>query len=220
MRVSFKIAIVVIVVVAAVALLGLGYIQYRSLEERVLIAEETASTTQQELVGYSKYTDYIAKGKQTLQGDTKLITAKLNQESKWIEHVDKKVLFFKTSGTVIMNLAAEYNFGFDLSPGKYDVVPTKTGLEIRVGKPIPVARTSVQLVSWDIASRSLLIDEQKAALDLITRIQPAFDEQAKVLAQSEPVRALCEKKLIEHLSSFLGKQPGVKFVPQITVAYR
>jgi len=36
----------------------------------------------------------------------------------------------------------------------------------------------------------------------------------------EPIRAVCEKKLVEFLRDFLGKQPGVKYVPAITVVYK
>jgi len=40
------------------------------------------------------------------------------------------------------------------------------------------------------------------------------------MAQEEPIRALCEKKLVDFLRDFIGKQPGVKQVPAITVVYK
>ena len=40
------------------------------------------------------------------------------------------------------------------------------------------------------------------------------------MAQDEVIVALCEKSLVASLRDFLGKQPGVKHVPAITVAYR
>lgn len=37
------------------------------------------------------------------------------------------------------------------------------------------------------------------------------------MTEEEAIRAACEKKLVEFLRDVLGKQPGVKHVPAITV---
>ena len=217
---ALKAVIAAVGIALAVAIANIGFENYRTLQDRVVTVEAQLTTTREELLGYSKYTDYIAKGKQSLQGDAHLLTTTLNENVKWVEHIERKVLFFKSTGTVLLNLNIEYAFGFDLRPDKYEVVATKGGLEIRIGKPMSVARPSVRMTSWDIVSGSVFIDEKKAGLDLLTRVQPVFDSEARTYSHSEKVKALCEKRLVEHLSGFLEKQPGVRFVPRITVAYR
>ncbi|MDO8787702.1 MAG: hypothetical protein Q7J42_06495 [Sulfuritalea sp.] len=214
---------VVLIGLAAVVIAILSVIAYKRfdlLAERVIVAEKELSTTRDELLGYVKYTDYIAPGKKSLEGQTKLLAATLRQPVKWVEHIERKFLIGKSSATVLLDLGIEYSFGYDLAPGKYDISNTANGLVITVGKPIPVAKTSVSLRNWEILDGGVFVDEKAAALDLITRIQPVFDQEAKRVAQSESVMALCEKRLIEHLTVFLERQPGVKFVPKIVVAYK
>jgi hypothetical protein len=215
-----KYLLAALVILAGALALDAAYNEYSSLLNRVVTAEEQLSTSRDELLGYSKYTDYIVKGKQSLAGEAKLLTAKMTEEVVWVEHVEKKLMFFKSSGALILNLSIEYAFGFDLAPDQYEIVATHSGLEIQLGKPIPLTRASISLKSWDIVSQSLLVDEKAASLDLLARLQPVFDAKARTLADSEAVRVLCERKLIDHLSQFLEKQPGVRFVPRISVSYR
>ena len=87
--------------VAAVTLAYFGYSRHGTLIERVLITKEPLSTAKQELIGYSKYTDHVAKKKLQLQGDTKPLTARVTQTVKWVQHVERNLVLSTASGTMI-----------------------------------------------------------------------------------------------------------------------
>ena len=111
MLAALKYTAIVVGIAIAVAAIEIGYTQYTTLQNRVVTVEAQLTTTREELLGYSKYTDYIAKGKQSLQGDAHLLTTTLNENVKWVEHIERKVLFFTSTGTVLLNLNIEYAFG-------------------------------------------------------------------------------------------------------------
>lgn len=210
-----------VIAVLALSAGAYGIIKVKSIVEHVLLTDQQLARTEEELLGYTKYTDYIANGKASIQGDAKLLTAKISQRSTWVENVTQAMGPFNFNGTVVLELDVEYAFGYDLNPSKYDLTSEKNGLVIRVGKPFSVTTPSIHLVSWQVVNQPLIGPAmQAAALGVLQNLAiPTFRLQAKKLADSEEVRALCEKKLIEHLTGFLEKQPGVHFVPKITVQY-
>jgi len=175
---------------------------------------------EKDLIGYTKYTDYVSLGKQTLEGQAKLITAKVSKVYLRNQYIERNLRVFSSKAAVALTYAVEYSVGFDLTPNKFDIVSTSEGIEIKVKRPVLVAKPAVSLLSYDMPEESLLIDEKDAIL-IIQKQLPKLEESNgnNNVAKDPAVMALCEKRLIEFFHGFLAKQPGVKAVPYIKVTY-
>ncbi|MBL0351582.1 MAG: hypothetical protein IPP03_02365 [Dechloromonas sp.] len=83
-----------------------------------------------------------------------------------------------------------------------------------------MATPAVKIISHEIPSTGLLIDEKRAAIALEEQLHAVALNQAKEIASEEAVIALCEKKMRAFISDFLAKQPNMRTVPTITFAYK
>ena len=216
-----------IVIVASAALvttlLGAGgaymFAEHKA-RGRIMEVEATATSAKDELLGYTKYPDYITAGKQVMSEQAKFLAAKVVQEYDLVEHIKVGQFGLTSNATVIVHYTVEYSFGYELKPSNFDVRAVPTGIELRIGRPIMVASPAVRPVSYEIASTGLLTDEKGAIIAVQQRLPAIADAKGQAMALEEPIRAVCEKKLVEFLRDFLGKQPGVKYVPAITVVYK
>lgn len=172
-----------------------------------------------ELIGFTKYTDYVSSGKKSLEGQTKLIAAKITKEYQRIEHIQRNMKIFSTEATVSIRYSVEYSVGFDLSPANFDISAKDYGIEIKVRRPMLVASPSVKVISYDIPSQSLMVDEKQALLSIVKRLPGTEKKNGGKVTSDPAVQALAEKRLIAFVHDFLAKQPGVKMVPYIKVTY-
>ena len=193
---------------------------------RLQVAEQQAHTlqqavtrTQEELLGYSRYTSYLTLGKQALAEHTKLLTATVVRDEGVTEVIERFLLGFSSSGTVAVWYTAEYPFGYDLGPGQFDLRATADGLEIRLKKPRMVASPAVRNLRYKVLSGGVLTDEKAAVIQLYAKAADESASKGRLLASDPAVIALCEKKLVEFLREFLRQQPGVRSVPHIRVVY-
>ena len=193
---------------------------------RLQVAEQQAHTlqqavtrTQEELLGYSRYTSYLTLGKQALAEHTKLLTATVVRDEGVTEVIERFLLGFSSSGTVAVWYTAEYPFGYDLGPGQFDLRTTADGLEIRLKKPRMIASPAVRNLRYKVLSGGVLTDEKAAVIQLYAKAADESASKGRLLASDPAVIALCEKKLVEFLREFLRQQPGVRSVPHIRVVY-
>lgn len=177
--------------------------------------------TQENLLGHTSYTSYMTSGKESLQGQMKLLAATVVRE-EGVTQVIERVLLpgLSSSGTVAIWYSVEYSFGFDLQPHNYDVRATADGIEVRVKKPTLLATPAVTNLRYKVLAGGMLTDEKAAALKLYEEAAIRAKSQGTAMAMEPPVLALCEKKIVDFLHAFLAKQPGVKVVPQIRVVYQ
>lgn len=179
------------------------------------------TSTQENLLGHTNYTTYITVGKQALLGQLKLLTATVVREEGVTQVIERAVLpGLSSTGTVAIWYSVEYSFGFDLQPNNYDVRAAPDGIEVHVKKPSLIATPAVTKLRYKVLAGGFLTDEKEAALKLYEAAALQAKTQGATMATEPPVLALCEKKLVEFLYSFLAKQPGVKVVPQIRVVYQ
>lgn len=223
-------SLLVVIFGSAAAYFGKHYLDdYSSQESLSRLASETQmlkgslETKEKELIGYTKYTTYITTSKQALSGQMKLLAATITRAEGVTQVIERNFLpnmGLSSTGTVAIWYSAEYAFGFDLKPEKYDIRTTPSGIEIVVGKPALVATPAVSNLRHKVLAGGMFTDEKAAALKLHEQAAATALRQGKELAQDPAVIALCEKKLIEFLRSFLAKQPGVTKIPDIRVVYR
>lgn len=217
-------AVIVALVVGGAA--TYGYVQYRNSEvergllSRLLNVEEQLSQTKQDLLGYTKYTDYLAMTKTAMSEQMKFLAAKVDREYVQIEHIQKeKFGVIKSDATIIINYAVEYSIGYDLKQDSFSISGDTGGITVTLHKPELVASPAVRIISHEIPSKGVLIDEQAAVIALQQQLPPVALSRAKAIQSDEAVIALCEKKLGAFLRDFLAKQPNVKIVPVIKFVY-
>ena len=212
--------IMAIVGAAAIGAAGAYMALENRTQSRVMEAEAESTLIKDTLLGYTKYTDYIVAGKQVVTAQARFLAAKVVREYNWIEHLEESKLGLKSNATVIVNYKVEYSFGFDLKPENFELRSTPTGIEVKIGKPILAALPAATPLTYEIPSKGLWTDEKVAIIEIQQRIQAVAQKNGLAMALEEPIRAICEKKLVEFLRDFIGKQPGVKQVPTITVVYK
>lgn len=215
----------VIAFLAGAIIAGGSLYSYKASRENGLVAKvadlERASTTQMnELLGYTKYSDYITAGKKTLQDQMKFLAAKVVREEGFTRVINKKILGLSSDATVAVWYTAEYSFGYDLQPNSYDVTTTAKGINIRLKKPVMVASPAVKSLRHKVLSGGVLTDEKAAVINLYEGLEKQTMANGLAISSEEAVTALCEKKLISFFRDFLSKQPGVKTIPDITVSYK
>lgn len=201
-------------------------VMYSVLHGRLDTAYAAVSTLEKEishkesaLLGYTKYTSYLTLGQQSLAEHMKLLAATVTREESVTQVVERSLLGIASTGAVVIFYKAEYAFGFDLQASDYAVRATDSGIEISVKKPVLVAAPAVTQLRYQVLSGGLFTDEKSAVLRLYEEAARQAQRQGETMAADPAVIALCEKRLIAFLHDFLAKQPGVKVIPQITVAY-
>ena len=216
------------IIIAALFLGAAGtyaYVQYQnSLVERGLLArlmtvEEQLSTTKNELLGYTRYTDYLTVTKRAMSAQMKFLAARVDREYVQVQHIERSILKVPFDATVTVSYAVEYSFGFDLKPEHFSVSSNGTGMVVKLRKPELVASPSVKIISHRIPSSAPFIDEKAAVIALQQQLHDLALKNAKAIQKDEAVIALCEKKLGEFLRDFLAKQPNVKVIPAIHFVY-
>lgn len=187
---------------------------------KLLNVEKELTQTKSDLLGYTKYTDYLSVTKSAMEGKMKFLAAKVDREYVHIEHIQKSTLGVQTDATIIVTYNVEYSFGYDLKQDSFSVSRDKSGITVVLRKPELVASPAVQILTHEIVSTGVFIDEKAAVIALQQKLPGVAKQRAGVLAKDEAVTALCEKKLADFLRDFLAKQPNVTFVPTIKVAYK
>jgi hypothetical protein len=215
--------VVVALFIGAIGAYAVG--QYRDhqqqldLMSRLHTMEQTLSETKIELIGYTRYTDYLSTTKKAMTEQAKFIAAKVDREYVHVEHIERSKLLLKSEATIILKYAVEYSVGFELRPDDFSIGTDTSGLVVTLKKPKLVASPAVKLISHEIPSKGMLIDEKNAVIELQQQLHQVAEVKGQNIAAEEAVIALCEKSLTSFLRDFLSKQPNVKVVPAITIKY-
>lgn len=212
-----------LLVVALIAAALTYFALQSSVAKAVAEAQATQSVVaraENELVGYTSYTTFLSAGKQSLSGQMKLLAAMVTREESATQIVDRNFVAGITSkATVAIWHTTEYSFGYNLQPDQYDIIAAPTGIEIRVKKPALVATPAVSNLRHKVLSDGAFVDSKEALLKLQAEAAAGAKARGDAMSASPEIVALCEKKLIEFVYAFLSRQPGVKLVPRISVAY-
>ena len=200
-----------------------NYRDNQELRDRITnlhVVEQELAATKKDLLGYTKFTDYLSVTKTAMSEQMKFLAAKVDREYFHVEHIEGSKLGLKSEATVILKYAVEYSFGYDLKPDSFSISGTTNSITVTLRKPELVASPAVKIISHEIPSKGILINEQGAVIALQQQLHGIALNQAKYIQKDEAVIALCEKKLGEFLHDFLARQPNVKIVPAIKFAYK
>ena len=222
-----SIAPVLIAVIISAGITIAGIYTYRHFQQqqqetlaKLFVVQEELSTTRQDLLGYTQFTDYLTQSKAALADQMKFLAAKVDREYVQVQHIQKSTLGFNSDATILLRYAVEYSFGYDLRPDSFSISGNRDGITVTLSKPELVASPAVNILSHEIPSTGIFIDEKAAVIALQQQLFGVAKKHATQIQRDEAVIALCEKKLAEFLHDFLAKQPNVKVVPAIKFAYK
>ena len=187
---------------------------------KLLQVEQELSETKNYLTGYTKFTDYLTVTKSAISEQMKFLAAKVDREYVHIEHLEISKMKIKSQATVILKYTVEYSFGYDLQPNSFSITGDKAGITVTLNRPELVASPAVKIISHEIPSKGLFVDEKDALLELQQQLPQIALARAKEIQKDPAVIALCEKKLGDFMRDFLSKQPNVHLVPSIKFAYK
>jgi len=213
-------AILVAVLIGSAATYGIMQNQQRDLLGKLFVVQEELSETKENLLGYTRFTDYMTESKAAISEQMKFLAAKVDREYVHVQHIQTSTLGIHSDATIILRYNVEYSFGFDLRPDRFSISGDRSGITITLSKPELVASPAVNILSHEIPSTGVFIDEQAAVIALQQQLFAVAKRRAVTIKNDEAVIALCEKKLAEFLRDFLAKQPDVKVVPVIRFAYK
>jgi hypothetical protein len=208
------IAVVLLLVTAIVAYMKISAAHSHSTE-----LEEQLATTKEALTAFSKYIDYLPQAKQSITDAAEKLTTTIEDESTWVERGQRGISPFKLEGNAVLKLSVEYTFGFDLAATKFDLVVIDKGIQVKLGPVRLQGAPNATVVSAEFPPKVLAVAEDVATQEILQKITPSLEEKGQALGQNEAVRIIAEKKLVEHLRSFLAKQKDIKLVPDISVIY-
>jgi len=209
-----------VAVTAAAAFAGWNYLQgVRS--EQVAELIEQATSTKLQLLGFTKYSDYLSAGQQTLVEQTKLLTASVKRSYRLAREVKVGALGVAVSkGAIVVEYDVDYSFGYELKPSAFQVRDTGQGIELQLPRPTLVAPPAVSGLHQHVVAGGFFTDEKSAALGAYEEAASNAQRVGAEMAKQSEVVALCEKSVISFFRDFLAKQPGVKSVPSISIVYR
>jgi hypothetical protein len=188
-------------------------------ENRISAVESELTTTKKSLTGYTQYRDVLALGEKKLEGQSRLLAAKIVRSEGHTRFIKEARYGLPSNGAVEVTYNVEYLFGYDLAPGKYDVVDTQSGIEIRVGTPVLLGAPAVTDLKHRILSEGFLTDEKGAVIALQQEAAKRALKSGTSMAKLPEIQALCEKQLIAFFRDVLTKQGKAERVPQVSVVY-
>ena len=210
---AIGIGLLLVIIVAVV-----GYMKLSKAAGHALDLEEQLSSSKAETQAFQKYIEVLPLARQSaIDVATKLSTT-IEDELTWIEKGEKGVPPFKLEGTAVLKLSIAYTFGFDLAGGKFDLVPVDKGIQVKLGTAQMIGAPQVTVTSAEYPPKVLAVEDAAATQEILQKAMPAIEERGRVLAQNEAVRIVAERKLLEHLRSYLQKHKDVKIVPDMAVA--
>jgi hypothetical protein len=211
-------------VVACVAAAAIGWLlqtgRLRLADGEITELRTALESKEYDLLGYTRYTTYLAEGKKALSGRVDLVTARVTRQQSVLQFLERPFFGLSSNGAVEVKYDVEYSFGYDLRPGSYDVRSSGSGIEVLVGPPRLLTAPAVTNVHHRVLSGGVLTDEDAAVIRIQEEASRRARQQGEAMASDPAIAALCEKHLTAFLHDFLAKQPGVKLVPQITIVYK
>ena len=206
---------------AAVTYLVLDYRRHGEREvdlQKVLNVQQEVAKARKISQGYVQYKEFLPGAKLAATEKVRTLATKVIRDQIHIEVVKRETL--KTNAIFVVNYVTEYFFCFDLRPDNFDIVATTGGIEIRVGKPTLYGAPYVRSSSHERLTTEAVGDEKDVLRQINGRLPGLAQDRGTAMASEDTIRALCDRKLIDLVSTFLAAQTGVTQVPVISVVYK
>lgn len=219
-----------IIGIASALLLAAGVyvvMEYHHFGERQKVGSQLlkhqteAAAVRKELVGYTKYAEYLPQAKVHLADNAKGLQAKIQREFTYVESFNREAKSSKPPVSIIQRYLVEANFAFDLRPGSFELVGAPGGLEVQLhGKPTLQGIANARPVAHEVTNEGVLENEPVTVKQIQQKLIGIAQKHGEAMALEDATCALCERKLAETLRALLLTQAGVRQVPAITFVYK
>lgn len=207
---------------ALILLIGVGaagYLSASKASKRAAEFEEQLTAAQQELAAFGKFDEPLAKAKAELAAAGKALNVTMVEELERSEPLQKGNGPVRADGKATLQLAIEYEFGFDLAADKIELAAAGKGAQLKLAPPALVAAPVVRVKSFSFPPKAIDGEEGKLADEMAQKLVPEFEARGKVLAENEAIRAVCEKRVLEQVRGTLQKQSGLRLIPDVALIY-
>lgn len=195
-----------------------GYLAASKANKRAAELEEQLAAAQQDVAAVTKFGEPLAKAKADLAAAGKSLNVTLVEEVQRIETLPKGPSA-RADAKVTLQLAVEYEFGFDLAAERIELAASGKGVQLRLPAPALAGLPVVRVTSFAFPPRTVTGDEAALAQEMAARLVAEFEVRGKVLAENEAIRAVCDKRVLDHVNAFIGKQPGLRVAPAVSLVY-
>lgn len=195
-----------------------GYLAASKAGKRAAELEEQLAAAQQEVAAVTKFGEILSKAKADLAAAGKSLNVTLVEDVQRIELLPKGP-GVKADGKVTLDLAVEYEFGFDLAADRIELAAAGKGAQLKLAAPVLAGVPAVRVKSFAFPPRAVTGDEAALAQEIAGRLAAEFEVRGRVLAENEAIRAVCEKRVLDHINAFIGKQPGLRVAPAVALVY-
>lgn len=192
----------------------------QALVDQLLKVQAESSAVKKNLLGYTKYTDYIEAGLQAMTDQLKSPVVKVLREYAHTEKISKDKFKLKADATVIVMYAVEYSLRLDVSPAGLVLTQAANGLSLKLGRPTLLGEPLIKTLSHHLISSAELPDVNAVLVEIHSNFSVLARTYGAALTNDESVRAECKLKALECLRDSLAKQPGVVHVPAIFVDFK
>lgn len=186
--------------------------------KKVFKVQQEMAKINKVLEGYTHYQEYLPGAKLAAIEKMRSLMVKVVHDHVHIEVLPKDAR--RAEAVFAVKYLTEYLFYFDLKPDGFDIVASTGGIEIKVSRPALYGAPYVRSFSHERLSREALDGEKDVVRKITDKLPGLAQEHGIAMASDETIRALCEKRLLEFVSTFLAAQTGVTQVPCITIAYK
>lgn len=186
--------------------------------KKVFKVQQELAKINKALAGYTSYQELLPTAKLAAIDKMRSLMVKVVRDQMHIEVLAKDAT--RSEAIFAVKYFTEYLFYFELKPDSFDLLGIPGGIQIRLSRPRLYGAPFIKNFSSERLSRDALEGEKEVVRKITDKLPGLVQEHGIALESDEAIRALCEKRLLEFVTSFLATQEGVTQVPVITIAYK
>lgn len=196
------------------------YEEQQQANDRILKASAEFEAVKTKLAGYTKFNDYLTQARQHLIDQAKTTAVNVVREYIHMERFYRDKHKLKADVAVIAKYTVEFSMAVDIKSDSLELVVDGAGLSVKTSQPVLTSAPAIKSSSHEVSVPGILTEEKPIFAEVNQKFSEVVQRAGLAVAREETVRALCKSKIADGLRDFLGKQPGVRQLPVITVTFR
>lgn len=202
------------------------FMQFRRYDEQQQAADKILKATTEyesvkaKLLGYTKFSDYLAPARQHLVEQSRTFAVNVIREYSHMERFYRDKHKIKTDLSVIGKYTVEFSVLIDLKSDNLEVAAEGMGISVKAGQPVLAGPPAIKSSSHEVSVSGVLTEEKPFFDEVNQKFSSVMQRHGLAVAREEAVRSLCKIKLTDSLRDFLSRQSGVRHIPTIVVVFK
>ncbi|MBP9734208.1 MAG: hypothetical protein KBD82_00945 [Rhodoferax sp.] len=201
------------------------FMQFQRYEERQIANDQMLKMTTElesvkaKLLGFSKYSEYLAPAKLYLSEQAKSLGVTVVRDYVQVDRLLPEKDKIKSEVMLIGKYQVEFSLAIDLKPESFELNQDGTGITIKTGLPVLKSPPLVKSASHDLSLAGVVANEAAVFTAASQKFSSTAQSHGLTVAREDTVRALCKAKLLDALRDFLSRQPGVRALPMVVLNF-